>query len=55
MKLSDHIAVVFKATGSRQEIKQVLSASAYAHLLQLTSEGHFVILEAWTMGKCISN
>ncbi len=66
MILDNHYAVVFRPTRkildghitlNGQQTNSILNQKQWDDLNRYTSEGHFVILEAWdiTKGKCVSN
>lgn len=59
MILKDKIAVAYRFMLDGQRCNKIheelMTAAEYAALQRQAETGHVVILEAWTLGKCISN
>lgn len=53
--IDKYVAVLFKASGATNTHSMLLSPESWANLQHMAKNGHFVILEAWQMGQCISN
>ena len=55
MILENYIAVIYKVIYSGERYTELVPVTVWQTLCEQAQAGHIVIIEAWTLGKCISN